>query len=219
MYKITELFDLNHTQAKGYLSAYAYPWSALIGLKGYLRAFGQSLSKGEYIEISREVWVHKSAEISPSACLLPPCVIGEKTEVRHGAFLRGGTLVGKNCVVGNSTELKNCILFDRAKAPHFNYVGDSILGFNAHMGAGSITSNVKSDKSEIVVKGDEEKIKTGLRKFGAAVGDYAEIGCNSVLNPGSIVGKNTSIYPLSSVRGVVPENTICKNGKIVKKNQ
>ncbi len=217
MHKITELFDLNRTQAGGYLSAYPYPWSALIGLKAYLRGFGYSLSKSDYVEIAREVWVHKRAEIDPSACFLPPCIIGAETEVRHGAFLRGGTLVGKNCVVGNSTELKNCILFDGAKAPHFNYVGDSILGFNAHLGAGSITSNVKSDKSEVVVRDEEGEFKTGLKKFGAAVGDHVEVGCNSVLNPGSIIGRNVNVYPLSSVRGVVPANSIYKNGKTVPK--
>ena len=216
MYKMTELFDFNHTQIGGYLSACAYPWSALIGLKAHLRGFGRSLLKGEYEEIDREIWVHRSAKISTSVCLFAPTIIGAETEIRHAAFLRGSVLIGKNCVVGNSTEIKNSILFDGAKAPHFNYVGDSILGFNAHLGAGSIISNVKSDKSEIIVKGEEE-IKTGLKKFGAAVGDYAEIGCNSVLNPGCILGKNVSVYPLSSVRGILPPNTIFKAGKIVEK--
>ena len=213
MYKITELLDLSHTQAGGYLSAYSYPWLSLNGLKGYLRGFGRILSRIEFEEIEREVWVHKSAQISPSACFISPCIVGADTEIRHAAFLRGGVLVGKNCVVGNSTELKNCILFDGAKAPHFNYVGDSILGHNAHFGAGVITANVKSDKSEIVVKEQGEEFPTGLKKFGAVVGDGVEVGCNSVLNPGSIIGKNARIYPLSCIRGVLPENTVFKNGR------
>lgn len=217
MYKITELFDLSHTQASGYLSAYTHPWSSLSGLKAFIRGFGNALNKEEYDEIFHEVWAHRSACIAPSAQMTAPCIIGAETEVRHAAFLRGGVLLGKGCVVGNSTELKNSILFDGAKAPHFNYVGDSILGFNVHLGAGSITSNVKSDGSLIAIKDGKNEMKTGLKKVGAFLGDFAEIGCNSVLNPGSVIGRNATVYPLSSVRGIVPENTIYKCGKIVKK--
>ena len=211
------LFDLSHTQAKGYLSAYAYPWEALKNLNAFLRSFGNALDKREYEEIDHNVWAHRTASLAPTACVLAPCIIGAETEIRHGAFIRGGVLIGKNCVVGNSTELKNTILFDGVKAPHFNYVGDSILGFNAHLGAGSITSNVKSDKSFVTVKCNHEVIETGLKKLGALVGDYVEIGCNSVLNPGSVIGRNATVYPLSSVRGMVAENTIYKNGKAVPK--
>ena len=199
------------------MSAYTYPWEALAGLKAFIRGLGNMLDKREYSEIAHEVWAHRSATIAPSACILAPCIIGAETEIRQGAFLRGGVLLGKNCVAGNSTEVKNSILFDGAKAPHFNYVGDSILGFNAHLGAGAITSNVKSDKSLIVVKCGDEEVKTGLKKVGAFVGDYAEIGCNSVLNPGTVIGKNAAVYPLSSVRSSVPHNSIYKNGKIVPK--
>ena len=217
MYKIFDLFDMGYTQAAGYLSAYTYPWEALAGLKAFIRGLGNLLDKREYSEIAHETWVHRSACLAPSACILAPCIIGAETEIRHGAFLRGGVLLGKNCVVGNSTEVKNSILFDGAKAPHFNYVGDSILGFNAHLGAGAITSNVKSDKSLIVVKCGDEEVQTNLKKVGAFVGDCTEIGCNSVLNPGAVIGKNATVYPLSSVRGFVPQNSIYKNGKIVPK--
>ena len=217
MYKILDLFDLAHTQAAGYLSAYTYPWEALAGLKAFIRGLGQSLDKREYGEIAHEVWAHRSATIAPSACIIAPCIIGAETEIRQGAFLRGGVLLGKNCVVGNSTELKNSILFDGAKAPHFNYVGDSILGFNAHLGAGAITSNVKSDKSFITIKSEAEALQTNLKKVGAFVGDFAEIGCNSVLNPGTVIGKNATVYPLSSVRGTIPHHTIYKKEKIIKK--
>ena len=209
--------DLLHTQAKSYLSAYDYPWEGLAGLKEFLRGFGTTLPSQEYDELDHGVRVHKTARVAPTACLLPPCIVGANTEIRHGAYLRGGVLVGENCVVGNSTEIKNSILFDGAKAPHFNYVGDSILGFNAHLGAGCVLSNVKSDRSSITVRKGEESLQTGLQKLGAIVGDYAEIGCNSVLNPGSVVGKRATVYPLSSVRGFVPENCIWKNGVIERK--
>ena len=199
------------------MSAYTYPWEALAGLKAFIRGLGQSLDKREYGEIAHEVWAHRSATIAPSACIIAPCIIGAETEIRQGAFLRGGVLLGKNCVVGNSTELKNSILFDGAKAPHFNYVGDSILGFNAHLGAGAITSNVKSDKSFITIKSEAEALQTNLKKVGAFVGDFAEIGCNSVLNPGTVIGKNATVYPLSSVRGTIPHHTIYKKEKIIKK--
>lgn len=213
-----DLFDLSHTQAKGFLSAYAYLWEALKNLKAFLRGFGSTLDKSEYEEIDHAVWVHRSVSIPSTACILAPCIIGAETEIRHSAYLRGGALIGKNCVVGNSTEIKNSILFDGAKAPHFNYVGDSILGFNAHMGAGSITSNVKSDGGCIRVKWQGKALETECRKLGALVGDYAEIGCNSVLNPGTVIGRNAVVYPLSSVRGSVEKNTIYKNGVSVPKH-
>jgi len=214
--KIEELYDLNHTLANEYLKKYTYPWEALAGIKEFIINLGKSLDKNEYKEIKENVWVHNSAKIFESAYLGAPCIIGENTEVRHCAFIRGSALVGNNSVVGNSVELKNVIIFDNVEVPHYNYVGDSILGFKSHMGAGSITSNVKSDRSLVVIHGEED-IYTNIKKVGAFLGDYAEIGCNSVLNPGTIIGRHTNVYPLSSVRGVVPENSIYKNGKIVKK--
>ncbi|MDE6059156.1 MAG: UDP-N-acetylglucosamine pyrophosphorylase [Clostridia bacterium] len=215
--KTCELFDFGRTLAADYLKAFTYPWEALSGIKEFIVGLGKSLSKEEYREVSPQVWVHKSATVAPSAYLGAPCIIGANTEVRHCAFIRGSALVGNNCVVGNSCELKNVILFDNVQTPHYNYVGDSILGYRSHMGAGAVTSNVKSDRSLVVVKGEKE-IETGLKKFGAILGDGVEVGCNSVLNPGTIVGKNTNIYPLSCVRGVVPANSIYKTGgKIVTK--
>lgn len=217
--KISELYDLNFTLAEEYLKNFTYPWEALSGIKDIIIKIGNSLDESEYTEVSENVWVHKSAKIAPTAFLGVPCIIGEGTEVRHCAFIRGSALVGKDCVVGNSTELKNVILFDGVQVPHYNYVGDSILGHKSHMGAGSITSNVKSDKSLVVVKG-EKPIATGLKKFGAMLGDYVEVGCNSVLNPGTVIGKNTNVYPLSCVRGVVPADSIYKSGgKVVAKNK
>ncbi len=212
-----ELFDLDHTQAKGYLSAYAYPWEALKSLKAFLRGLGRTLDKREYEELDHEIWVHRSATISPTAYLLSPCIVGAGSEIRHGAYLRGGVLLGKRCVVGNSTELKNSLLFDGVKAPHFNYVGDSILGFNAHLGAGAVLSNVKADGGLVTVREGSEGVETELRKLGAMVGDHAEIGCNCVLNPGTVIGKNSTVYPLSSVRGMVADNSIYKNGRIIMK--
>lgn len=211
MYKITALFDLEHTQAKEYLAGFVYPWEALAGLKDFIRALGQGLDKTEYTEVSEEVWVHKSAVIAPTACILPPCIIGAGTQVRQGAFLRGSVLVGAGCVVGNSAELKNSVLFDGVQTPHYNYVGDSILGYKAHMGAGAVTSNVKADKTAVTVRCGEERVETGLKKLGAMLGDFAEIGCNSVLNPGTVIGRHSSVYPLSCVRGTVAENSIYKN--------
>lgn len=218
MYTIKDLYDLEHTQGAAYLMRFTYPWEALAGLKAYILELGKKLDRSEYAEISDGVWVHKRAKIAPTAYLGAPCIIGAETEVRHGAFIRGAALVGKNCVVGNSVELKNVILFDNVQTPHYNYVGDSILGFKAHMGAGSITSNVKSDKTLVVIKNGEEQIETGLKKVGAMLGDYVEVGCNSVLNPGTVIGRNSNIYPLSCVRGVVRENSIYKEkGNIVPK--
>lgn len=212
MVTIKEMYDLEHTLAKEYLSQFTYPWEALGGLKSFITGLGKSLDKQEYDEVSENVWVAKTATVAPTAFLGAPCIIGPDTEVRHCAFIRGSALVGANCVVGNSVELKNVILFDNVQTPHYNYVGDSILGFRSHMGAGSITSNVKSDKTLVVVHNGNENIETGLKKFGAMLGDHVEVGCNSVLNPGTVIGSNTNIYPLSFVRGVVPPNSIFKTG-------
>ena len=211
--KINELYDLQHTQAAAYLSAFTYPWEALKGIKDMILALGPALGE-DYEQVSENVWVHKTAKVAPTAFLGAPCIIGANTEVRHCAFVRGSALVGENCVVGNSVELKNVILFDNVQTPHYNYVGDSILGYKSHMGAGSITSNVKSDKTLVVIKG-EENIETNQKKVGAMLGDFVEVGCNSVLNPGTVVGRNSSIYPLSCVRGVIPENSIYKTGGVI----
>ena len=214
--KTKELYDLNHTLAIDYLSKYEYPWEALASIKDFIIELGKSLDKNEYNEIKENVWVHKSAKIFDSAYLGSPCVIGENTEVRHCAFIRGSALVGNNSVIGNSCELKNVIIFDNVEVPHFNYVGDSILGYKSHMGAGAITSNVKSDRSLVVIHANKD-IETNIKKVGAFLGDYVEVGCNSVLNPGTVIGKHTNIYPLSNVRGVIKENSIYKNGIIVDK--
>lgn len=217
MYTIHDLFDLSHTMAGDYLSSFTYPWEALKGIKDMIITVGRTLGD-DYTEVSPEVWVHKSAKVFPSAFLGAPCIIGAGAEVRHCAFIRGAALVGENCVVGNSVELKNVILFDNVQVPHYNYVGDSILGYRAHMGAGSITSNVKSDRKPVVIKNGDERIETGLKKVGAALGDNVEVGCNSVLNPGTVVGRNSNVYPTSSVRGVIPENSIHKNdGTVIRK--
>ena len=214
MLKITELYDLSHTQAAVYLSGFTHLWEALPGIRDMILTLGAALGE-EYDQIQENVWVHKTAVISPTAYLGSPCIIGPGTEVRHCAFIRGSALVGENCVVGNSVELKNVILFDQVQVPHFNYVGDSILGYQAHMGAGSVTSNIKSDKTPVVIKSPQGNIPTGMQKVGAMLGDHVEIGCNSVLNPGTIVGRNSNIYPLSCVRGTVPENSIYKSGGII----
>ena len=214
MVTIQELYDLEHTQAKSYLEQFTYPWEALKGIKDFIVQLGSTLGD-EYREVSPQVWVHRTATVAPTAYLGAPCIIGAGTEVRHCAFIRGSALVGENCVVGNSVELKNVILFDNVQTPHYNYVGDSILGYKSHMGAGSVTSNVKSDKTLVVVKDGKEQIPTGLKKFGAMLGDYVEVGCNSVLNPGTVIGRHTNIYPTSCVRGVVPANSIWKTGGVV----
>lgn len=214
MYAITELYDLTHSLAGNYLSGFDYPWQALKGIKDLILTLGPTLGS-DYTEIAPTVWVHKTAVVAPTAFLGAPCIIGANTEVRHCAFIRGSALVGENCVVGNSVELKNVILFDNVQVPHYNYVGDSILGYKSHMGAGSVTSNVKSDKTLVVVKNGDEKMETGLKKFGAMLGDFVEVGCNSVLNPGTVIGRNSNVYPTSCVRGVVPENSIWKTGGIV----
>ena len=213
MYEIFTLYDLSHTQAGDYLAGFQYPWEALKGIKDLILALGKTLG-AEYTEVAENIWVHKTAVIAPTAYLGAPCIIGAGTEVRHCAFIRGSALVGEGCVVGNSTELKNVILFDGVQVPHYNYVGDSILGYKAHMGAGSVTSNVKSDKSLVVIHGEEE-IPTGQKKVGAMLGDFVEVGCNSVLNPGTVIGRNSNVYPTSCVRGVIPENSIYKKNDTI----
>lgn len=216
---IKKLFNLNETAAKEYLEGFTYPWEALKGISDFIIKLGKTLSPDEYDNPSENVWIHKTAKVFPTAYIGAPCIIGANTEVRHCAFIRGSALVGENCVVGNSVELKNVILFNNVQTPHYNYVGDSILGYKSHMGAGSITSNVKSDKTNVVIKSADGQIETGIKKIGAMLGDNVEVGCNSVLNPGTIVCRNSNIYPTSCVRGVVPEHSIWKvNGEIVQKN-
>ena len=218
MYTIKDLYDLDHTLAADYLKGFTYPWEALGGIKDLILTLGPKLDPEQYAEVSPQVWVHRTATVAPTAYLGAPCIIGAGTEVRHCAFVRGSALVGENCVVGNSVELKNVILFDNVQTPHYNYVGDSILGYRSHMGAGSITSNVKSDKTLATVAIDGHKLTTGLKKFGAMLGDHVEVGCGSVLNPGTVVGRGTNIYPLSMVRGYVPEGSIYKRqGEVVEK--
>ena len=220
MYTINDLYDLDHTLARDYLKQFEYPWEALKGIKDMIIELGKTLDPEEYEEVSEQVWIHKTAKVFPSAYIAAPCIIGPNTEVRHCAFVRGSALVGADCVVGNSCELKNVILFDHVQTPHYNYVGDSILGYYSHMGAGSITSNVKSDKKLVVVHGQDENVETGLKKFGAMVGDHVEVGCNSVLNPGTVIGRNSNVYPLSRVRGMIPANSIYKDeGVIVEKRE
>lgn len=211
----TKLLDLSHSLAGEYLAGFHYPWEALDGIRDLILRLGAELPPEEYDQPSPQVWVHKTAQVFPSAWLGAPCIIGPETEVRHGAFIRGSALVGAGCVVGNSVELKNVILFDKVQVPHYNYVGDSILGYRSHMGAGSITSNVKSDKTLVVVKDGDRRLETGRKKFGAILGDRVEVGCNSVLNPGTVVGRDTNIYPVSCVRGAVPPQSIFKTGGVV----
>ena len=218
MLKTTDLYDLRFTAAGEYLAQFEYPWQALNGIKNLILDLGNRLGE-EYTEVAPSVWVHKTATVAPTAYLGAPCIIGAGTEVRHCAFVRGSALVGENCVVGNSVELKNVILFDGVQVPHYNYVGDSILGHKAHMGAGAVTSNVKSDKTLVVVKHGAETMETGLKKFGAMLGDNVEVGCNSVLNPGTVIGKNSNVYPTSCVRGVVDADSIWKNTGIVVKKE
>ncbi len=217
--KIIDLYDLKHTIADEYLQKFTYPWEALKGISDMIIDLGNKLDPNEYDNPSENVWIHKTAKIYPSAYLGAPCIIGANTEVRHCAFIRGSALVGENCVVGNSVELKNVIIFDNVQTPHYNYVGDSILGYKSHMGAGSITSNVKSDKTNVVIKSCGESLETGIKKIGAMLGDNVEVGCNSVLNPGTIIGRNSNIYPTSCVRGVVPEGSVWKTGGVVVKKR
>lgn len=216
MYKTKDLFDFSHSLAGEWLAGFEYPWQALKGVKDFILTLGPTLGE-DYIETAPQVWVHKTATVAPTAYLGAPCIVGANTEVRHCAFVRGSALIGENCVVGNSVEIKNAILFDNVQTPHYNYVGDSILGYKSHMGAGSVTSNVKSDKTLVTVKGDT-CIETGLKKFGAMLGDFVEVGCNSVLNPGTVIGRESNIYPTSCVRGVIPARSIHKNnGEIIEK--
>ena len=218
--KIKDLYSLDETQAKDLLSECEYPWEALPKIKDFILEFAKTLSPDEYDYKGDNVWIAKSAKIYPNNYIAGPCIIGPETEVRPGAFIRGNALVGAGCVVGNSTELKNVILFNKVQVPHYNYVGDSILGYKAHMGAGSITSNVKSDKKLVVVHNEGENIETGLKKFGAMLGDNVEVGCNSVLNPGTVICKESNVYPTSCVRGVIPEKCIHKNnGTVIKKKE
>ncbi len=216
--KIENLYNLDETIAKEIFRGCEYPWEVLPKIKEFIVKLGESLNLDEYNKVGENVWIAKSATVAPTAFIGGPAIIGKNAEIRHCAFIRGSAIIGENTVVGNSTEVKNSIFFNNAKAPHYNYVGDSILGYKAHMGAGSITSNVKSDETLVVVKNGNESIETGLKKFGCMVGDNVEVGCGSVLNPGSVVGRKTNIYPLSSVRGVIKENSIYKKqGDIVEK--
>ena len=216
--KTQDLFDLSHSLAGEFLAKYEYPWQSLGEIKNFILDLGKTLDKEKYDEIKENVWVAKSAKVFDSAYIGAPCIIGENTEVRHCAFIRGSVLIGDNCVIGNSTEIKNSIIFDNVQIPHYNYVGDSVLGYKSHLGAGAVTSNVKSDKTPVTVKTTEGKIETGLKKFGAMVGDFTEVGCNSVLCPGTVLGKNCTVYPLSRVRGYIPEEHIFKSEtKIVHK--
>ncbi len=219
MYTINDLYDLKETIATELFENKIYPWEVLAEIGDFILKLGPTLSKEEFNQIENNIWVHKSVSIAKTATLNGPLIIDEGTEVRPGAFIRGKVIIGKNCVVGNSTELKNVVLFNTVQVPHYNYVGDSILGTHSHMGAGSITSNVKADKTLVVVKNGDETVETGLKKFGAMLGDYVEVGCNSVLNPGTVIGRNCNIYPLSSVRGVIKERHIFKDkDNIVQKN-
>lgn len=210
---ILSLYSLDETIAKDFLIKYKYPWEALADIKEYVLELGNSLNLDEYEKRNNDVWIHKTAKIYDYTTIIGPCIIGRDTEVRPGAFIRGSAIIGDNCVVGNSTEIKNVILFNNVQVPHYNYVGDSILGYKAHMGAGSITSNVKADKLNVVIKENGNEIITNRKKVGAFLGDFSEIGCNSVLNPGTVIGKNSNVYPLSCVRGVVPPDSIFKNAK------
>lgn len=209
--KIENLYDLSETIAADLFKDAVYPWEVLGQIKDFIIALGSCLDSSRFEERGENIWVAKSAKIAPTACLNGPLIVDEEAQIRHCAFIRGSAIIGKGAVVGNSTEVKNAVIFNSVQVPHYNYVGDSILGYKSHMGAGSITSNVKSDKTLVVVKDGKEEIETGLKKFGAMLGDHVEVGCNSVLNPGTVVGRNTNIYPLSMVRGVVPAGSIYKN--------
>ena len=209
--KIENLYDLNQTIAKDIFNGVTYPWEVLPKIESFILELGNTLSEYEYEKKEDNIWIAKSAKVAPTAYIKGPAIIGKDAEIRHCAFIRGKAIIGEGAVVGNFTELKNVIFFNKVQVPHYNYVGDSILGYKSHMGAGSITSNVKSDKKLVVIKNMGEKIETGLKKVGAMLADNVEVGCGSILNPGSIVGRDTNIYPLSSVRGVIPPNSIYKN--------
>lgn len=217
---INDLYTLEETIAADLFEGATYPWEVLPKIKDFIIALGNTLDLDKFEKRGDDIWVAKSAKVAPTACLNGPLIVDEDAEIRHCAFVRGSAIVGKGAVVGNSTELKNVVLFNKVQVPHYNYVGDSILGFKAHMGAGSITSNVKSDKTLVVIKGSEERIETGLKKVGAMLGDNVEVGCNSVLNPGTVIGRNSNVYPTSCVRGVVAESSIFKNnGEIIAKSE
>ena len=217
---IENLYDLKETIAADLFTEAEYPWEVLPRIHDFILELGKRLPEEIYEKRGEDIWVAKNAKVAPTACLNGPLIIDEDAEIRHCAFVRGSAIVGKGSVVGNSTELKNDITFNSVQVPHYNYVGDSFLGYKSHMGAGSITSNVKSDKTLVVVKDGDEKIETGLKKFGAMLGDYVEVGCNSVLNPGTVIGRHTNVYPLSSVRGVIPANSIFKKpGEVVQKKE
>lgn len=218
MYTINDLFDLNETIAAELFEGKTYPWEVLPDISAFILKLGETLSSEEYEKRGDDIWIAKNASVAPTACINGPCIIGKEAEVRHCAFIRGSAIVGEGAVVGNSTELKNVVLFNKVQVPHYNYVGDSILGFKSHMGAGSITSNVKSDKKPVVIKSDKETVETGRKKVGAFLGDNVEVGCGSVLNPGTVIGRGSNIYPISSVRGVVPADSIYKaQGEIAAK--
>ncbi len=215
---VKDLYSLDKTIASDIFEGVTYPWEVLKNIKGFILELGATLDPEKFEKRGEDVWIAKSATVFPSAYIAGPCIIDEEAEVRHCAFIRGSVIVGKGSVVGNSTEVKNAIIFDNVQVPHYNYVGDSVLGYRSHMGAGSITSNVKSDKTLVKVTVDGERVETGLKKFGAMLGDFVEVGCGSVLNPGTVIGKNSNIYPLSSVRGTVPANSIYKSkGEVVDK--
>ena len=216
--KISNMYDLAQTIAGEYLAKFTYPWEALAGISDYIKELGPTLDPEKFEQRGEDIWIAKSATVAPSACLNGPLIIDEDAEIRHCAFIRGSAIIGKGSVVGNSTEIKNDIIFNSVQVPHYNYVGDSILGYKSHMGAGSITSNVKSDKTLVVVKDrydTGEELETGRKKFGAMLGDYVEVGCNSVLNPGTVIGCHTNIYPVSCVRGVVPAHSIFKRADAI----
>lgn len=215
MLETEKLLDLSHTIAAPLLAGTRYPWEALGGIAAFIRQTGPTLPEALFDHPAPEVWIAKDAHVFPSAWIEGPCIVDSGAEIRHCAFIRGSAVIGKGAVVGNSVEVKNSILFDGVQTPHYNYVGDSILGYKAHMGAGSITSNVKSDKTNVAVRCGQERLETGLRKFGAVLGDFVEVGCNSVLNPGTVVGRHSTVYPVSSVRGTVPENAIYKSAQAV----
>ncbi len=218
MYTIEQLYDIKESIATGIFEGKTYPWEVLPEISSFIKKLGETLATDSYTKVAEDVWIAKSATVAASAFIQGPCIIDEDAEVRHCAFIRGNAVVGKGAVVGNSTELKNVILFNKVQVPHYNYIGDSVLGYKAHFGAGSLTSNVKSDKTLVTVKGIQQSVETGLKKFGAMVGDEVEVGCNSVLNPGTVLGKKSQIYPLSCVRGTVPEEHIYKsNDQIVQK--
>lgn len=216
---INDLYDLNETIAAGIFEGATYPWELLPKIKDYIKELGSTLDPEKFEKRGEDIWVAKNAKVAPTACLNGPLIVDEEAEIRHCAFVRGSAIVGKGAVVGNSTELKNVILFNKVQVPHYNYVGDSILGYKAHMGAGSITSNVKSDKTLVVIKSAEGNIETGIKKVGAMLGDNVEVGCNSVLNPGTVIGRNSNVYPTSCVRGVIPANSIHKNTGVVIQKQ